>query len=392
MAALKLGFMALAPALAAAADIPLWGQCGGIGWQSAGSACTSVATCTSFNDYYYQCVPKPTSAAVVTTSSKPVTVPATPTTTNKGSSSTFSTSIKPSSSSTESTGSSTQSSFVPVPTFTSAKYLISFGDSYSQTGFDINGSKPSSSNPLGNPPLPGWTASGGLNWVGFLASQLNTSLTLSYNFASGGATTNASLVAPFAPTVLSFVDQVAQFSGSIASRPAYAPWNSENSLVAVWIGVNDVGNTWWMSESEMDALYGQIMDSYFGRLQVLYDAGARNFALLGAAPIYYTPSTIGQGATTVATQKVAIAKYNSLLASRFDAFLEVNSDATGKVVDTVAPFETAIKNPTAYGAPDATCFNEDGVSCLWFNDYHPGVQIQKLVAQAVKSAFTGTFF
>lgn len=52
MAALKLAFMALAPALAAAADVPLWGQCGGIGWQSAGSACTSVATCTSFNDYY----------------------------------------------------------------------------------------------------------------------------------------------------------------------------------------------------------------------------------------------------------------------------------------------------------------------------------------------------
>ncbi|KAL0468415.1 cellulose-binding GDSL lipase [Neurospora intermedia] len=391
MAALKLAFMALAPALAAAADVPLWGQCGGIGWQSAGSACTSVATCTSFNDYYYQCVPKPTSAAVITTSSKPITVSAAPTTTNKGSISTFSTSVKPSSS-------STTSSSVPVPTSTSAKYLISFGDSYSQTGFDINGSKPSSSNPLGNPPLPGWTASGGLNWVGFLVSQLNTSLTLSYNFASGGATTNASLVAPFAPTVLSFVDQVAQFSGSIGAsrpRPAYEtpPWNSENnSLVAVWIGVNDVGNTWWMSEAEMDALYGQIMDSYFGRLQVLYDAGARNFALLGAAPIYYTPSTIGQGATTVAAQKVAIAKYNSLLASRFEAFLEVHSDATGKVVDTVAPFETAIKNPTAYGAPDATCFNEDGVSCLWFNDYHPGVQIQKLVAQAVKSAFIGTFF
>ena len=119
--------------------------------------------------------------------------------------------------------------------------------------------------------------------MGFLASQLNTSFTLSYNFASGGATTNASLVTPFAPTVLSFVDQVAQFSSSIASRPAYAPWNSENSLFAVWIGVNDVGNSWWLGESEMNALYGKIMDSYFGRLQVLYEAGARNFVLLGAA-------------------------------------------------------------------------------------------------------------
>ncbi|KAK3400755.1 hypothetical protein B0T20DRAFT_405202 [Sordaria brevicollis] len=379
MAALKLGLMALAPALAVAADIPLWGQCGGIGWQSAGSSCTTVATCTSYNDYYYQCVPKPTSAAVVTTTStKPITVSAT--TTSKAT--TLSTSTKPTSSSTSS---------IPAPTATSTKYFISFGDSYSQTGFDINGSKPSPANPLGNPALPGWTSSGGLNWVGFLTSQLNSSLVLSYNFAYGGATTNASLVTPYAPEVKSFVDQVAQFSSSIASKPAYAPWTSQNSVFAVWIGVNDVGNSWWLGEAEMNTLYKKIMDSYFGRLQVLYEAGARKFLLLGAAPIYHTPLMISQGASAVAAQKVAIGKYNSLLASRLDEFLEVNCDAEGVVVDTVAPFEEAVKNPTKYGAPDATCESADGTSCLWFNDYHPGVQIQKLVAQAVK-AVAGGFF
>jgi phospholipase/lecithinase/hemolysin len=157
------------------------------------------------------------------------------------------------------------------------KYLITFGDSYSQTGFDINGNKPSSSNPLGNPALPGWTASGGLNWVGFLASQYNTSTLLAYNFAYGGATTNATIVPPFQSTVLSFIDQVAQFSGSIAKKPSYAPWG-DNALFGVWIGVNDVGNTWW--KSDYDQIVNQIMDSYFGQLQILYDAGARNFMLL----------------------------------------------------------------------------------------------------------------
>jgi hypothetical protein len=153
------------------------------------------------------------------------------------------------------------------------------GDSYSQTGFNIDSTKPSAGNPLGNPPLPGWTASGGLNWVGFLASQFNTSTLLAYNFAYGGATTNATLVQPYAPTVLSFIDQVAQFSGSIASKPSYAPWTAETALFGVWMGVNDVGNAWW--KAEYDTLLGQIMDSYFGRLQVLYDAGGRNFVLLG---------------------------------------------------------------------------------------------------------------
>lgn len=152
------------------------------------------------------------------------------------------------------------------------------GDSYSQTGFDITGTKPSADNPLGNPTLPGWTASGGLNWVGFLVSQLNTSLTLSYNFAYGGATTDATLVAPYTTTVLSFVDQVTEFTNNIASKPSYAPWTAANTLIGVWIGVNDVGNSYWLS-NETDVL-NAIMDRYFQQLQIIYDAGARNFALL----------------------------------------------------------------------------------------------------------------
>jgi hypothetical protein len=37
------------------------------------------------------------------------------------------------------------------------------GDSYSQTGFSITGTKPSVSNPIGNPAFPGYTTSNGNN-------------------------------------------------------------------------------------------------------------------------------------------------------------------------------------------------------------------------------------
>jgi len=178
---------------------------------------------------------------------------------------------------TTSTTSSASSTSSPKPDDCALKFLITFGDSYSQTGFDVKSTKPSTSNPLGNPPLPGWTASGGLNWVGFLASKYNTSTLLAYNFAYGGATTNATIVPPFQSTVLSFVDQVAQFSSSIAKKPSYAPWG-DNALFGVWIGVNDVGNSWW--KADYDQIVEQIMASYFGQLQILYDAGARNFMLL----------------------------------------------------------------------------------------------------------------
>ena len=43
------------------------------------------------------------------------------------------------------------------------------GDSLSQTGYNPFGEHPSISNPLGNPPYPGWTTSAGPNWVSTLS-------------------------------------------------------------------------------------------------------------------------------------------------------------------------------------------------------------------------------
>jgi phospholipase/lecithinase/hemolysin len=157
------------------------------------------------------------------------------------------------------------------------------------------------------------------------------------------------------------------------------------------------------------------MDRYFQQLQILYDAGARNFVLLSVPrkfppfplpcsfqmvwlltlvikAIDKTPMMLAQSADSRAQESTVIAEYNGLLATRLAAFRAVNSGVTGVVVDTSAPFNTAIANPTAYGAPNATCYNTDGTSCLWFNDYHPGIAINKLVAQAVADKWKGSFF
>lgn len=87
-----------------------------------------------------------------------------------------------------------------------------------------------------------------------------------------------------------------------------------------------------------------------------------------------------------------ITEYNDALASGLANFSSANSGVTAKLIDTSIPFQTAIDNPTAYGAPNATCYNSDGTSCLWYNDYHPGIAINKLVAEAVATAWEGIFF
>ncbi|KAL8334183.1 hypothetical protein RB593_003724 [Gaeumannomyces tritici] len=334
------------------AQIPVWGQCGGNGW-TGGTSCVAGAHCASQNPWYYQCL----------TSTAPTAPPTQP---------------PPSVSVTTTTASSTITA-TQTSSPGDVKYFITFGDSYSQTGFNLSLAKPSPQNPLGNPNLPGWTSSGGLNWVGFLASQLNASATYSYNLASGGATTDRTLVQPYQPTVSTFVDQLGQFGDSLAARPPWAPWTAASALAGVWMGVNDVGNTFWSPGA--GELMARVVGRYFDQLQLLYDAGVRNFVLLSVPPTQKTPLMLANGPESGALLEKTIGLYNDLIASSLVPFKAKNAGVTSWVVDTAAPFNEAINNPKAYGARDAVCFGGDG--CLWFNDYHPGVQIHKLVAQAV---------
>ncbi|KAM0421318.1 hypothetical protein ACHAPT_010848 [Fusarium lateritium] len=269
----------------------------------------------------------------------------------------------------------------PILAAPQPKYLITFGDSYSQTGFDINGEKPSSSNPLGNPPFPGWTASGGVNWVGSMAAELNTSLVLAYNFAYGGATVDADIVTPYMETVLSMEDQVDQFVNSLGKRPDYAPWTASNTLAGVWIGVNDVGNSFWAPN--VTDIMESAVTRYFELLQVLYDSGLRRFVLLSVPPTHLTPTMFQQGEENVTRLLSAITLYNNHLTSKLSAFTRANRKAKITLVDTSRAFNEAVKNPKIYGAPDALCVNPDGVSCLWMDGYHPGVAIERLVAKDV---------
>lgn len=121
------------------------------------------------------------------------------------------------------------------------------GDSYTQTGFVPNGTLPAIGNPLGNPPYPGLTATPGANWVDFVTTTYNNSLVFTYNYAYGGATIDATLVQPYTPTVLSLTDQVNEFLNTVASKPATTSWKSSDTLFSVWIGINDIGHSYYLS-------------------------------------------------------------------------------------------------------------------------------------------------
>lgn len=76
------------------------------------------------------------------------------------------------------------------------------------------------------------------------------------------------------------------------------------------------------------------------------------------------------------------------------SFQANNTDVTlAQVFNTTSYFWQVYDDPTSYGLDsDITCANADGTSCVWYDNYHPGQAIHKLVAQGFVDALTGSFF
>jgi hypothetical protein len=165
------------------------------------------------------------------------------------------------------------------------KLSNSSGDSYSSTEYNIKGTLPSSSQPLGNPPYPGQTTSWGPNWVvlryleliqvGYLATQDNESLVLVYDYAVSGA------------MVQDADSQInTEFLPYAGQKPSWTPWTGTNSKFCIpaqffsnlvtWIGNNDVFREQYDLDSQLTIM--------FQSQAQLVSAGARDFVYINVVP------------------------------------------------------------------------------------------------------------
>ncbi|SPO07522.1 related to cellulose-binding GDSL lipase/acylhydrolase [Cephalotrichum gorgonifer] len=294
-----------------------------------------------------------------------------------------------------------------------AKTAFIFGDSYTQTGFNVSLEQPNAANPLGNPAYPGWTSSNGPNWVGYLTTKYNATANLrTYNLADGGATVDSDLVAPWKPTVRSLVDQVTDgFLPNYGDRSA-ARWSPETTVFGIWIGINDVGNSFWSGRESNEVLYAKIFDVYRGLVDDLYGAGARNFVFLNVPAIQRSPLTLGQGEQAIALEIEALEQFNGLVDQLAgDLKAEKKKEVNVWVHDTFKAFTEILddpashaqtagyKNVTGYceeyqnGTPEWDTFIE---SCgyavneyFWLNSLHPTYPAQEVIAEGVAKLLRG---
>jgi len=255
------------------------------------------------------------------------------------------------------------------------KYWFSFGDSYTQTGFSTSGTQPSSGNPLGNPTYPGYTSSGGANWVDLVTTKYKLSTILTYNLAIGGATVDSSLVAPSGGSTVT--DEVNTWLSSYANKPSSAPWSSDNTLFSIFIGINDLGST--IGRSDIVSYTDQILTAEFNLVGKLYNSGARKFMFVTVPPTDRTPLLYGN-----AQLKTNIARWNSRLATFAANFQSSHSGSSYFIYDAWADFNTVLNNPTAYGlSSDVKSYGSQ--SYFWYNNYHPSVEMHDVMAKSVSA-------
>jgi len=284
------------------------------------------------------------------------------------------------------------------------KDMFIFGDSYTTTGFNATtGPQPNSTDPLGNPPYPGNTASDGPNWVDFLTTTYNKSRIETYNLAYGGATVDSALVAQYLPTVLDLKQQIENEFLPIYGNKTLVPWKAATSLFAIWIGINDVGNSY--QNANATSLRGPIFEVYNTVVDELYTSGARNFLFINVPPVDRSPGTIIQGPNVSALEKKAISTFNAEIKSLVTNVTRAHEDVAAFLFDSNTLFSEVLDNPKTFpetaGYKNTTnyCFAyENGTatmtqlnaSCIypvneyfWLNTLHPTYPMHNETAKQI---------
>lgn len=203
--------------------------------------------------------------------------------------------------------------------------------------------------------------------------------------------------------MLSVKDQVQkQFLPDYANKPAAVPWKSTDSLFSFFIGINDVGNSWWLQNA---TLYPTIFTVYSGLVEQVYQAGGRNFLFLNVPPVELAPQNNAGDAASIAQQAAKIQEFNQRTADLANALVKKHSDVTvfqfdthtlfSKVIANVASYEqTAVYKdvktycdaymngtPTWYTKDPSCAYSVD--QYLWLNALHPTFRIHNATAQAI---------
>ncbi|KAK4054032.1 hypothetical protein OIO90_003677 [Microbotryomycetes sp. JL221] len=162
------------------------------------------------------------------------------------------------------------------------KILFGFGDSYTSIGDGRDGGMNMDRRDRGS--------SGGKLWLQYVADSLEASNS-TYDFAIRGATIKPRFFIghPGEDPKPCFEDEVDTFEKYFVNDDKYKlRWNSETSLFAVMLGINDIVSS-IRTNVDYDTIIDELAQRYEAQIIRLHSLGARNFLVMPIAPFERTP-------------------------------------------------------------------------------------------------------
>ncbi|KAL4789289.1 GDSL lipase/esterase [Aspergillus venezuelensis] len=285
-----------------------------------------------------------------------------------------------------SNGLSPSPSLNPSPSPSPSVYsLFTFGDSYSTTGFNVSLTQPSPDNPMGNPPLGEGTPSDGINWVGYLTTTYNNTLTLNYNTAVWGATVDNKIVADVPGDLVYQVTQVFEpnycQSDQFGSKPVVrTAWASDSSLFSLWTGINDVYRL--SLRPDPYTLLPRVISRYIELTERLHACGARNFVFFNIPPCNRSPQVRSFDPGFRKNYTEILREYNQQLQVAVDEWSVKHPESAVLMYDAWSFFTEILDHPHSYGFDDSTSMG-DGKRHIWWDDLHPTSAFHRLLARDV---------
>ena len=256
------------------------------------------------------------------------------------------------------------------------------------------------------------TAEGGPNWVEFLTgcgdekgftNPQNCPVQL-WDFAYAGADTISA--ANFTPShwnhTVSLQLQAEQFVDSGNPALETIKLKKENSLVAIWIGINDFNDllSRYGKNTMFPPLYEQDQTYLFESVEKIYSLGYRSFLFMNLPPLDRTPGSKNNITALVNS-------FNTIHAKHADAFQAEHSDATVLQFDVNAVLNNMLDNYKGYGFKNITNFCpgfdqpdirtdpgkygcEEGLDTyFWYNSGHMGSRTHKLFTEVLRKWLIG---
>ncbi|GAP88023.1 putative acetyl esterase [Rosellinia necatrix] len=317
--------------------------------------------------------------------------------------------------------------------------LIVFGDSYTDEGrlgyfFSSGGAPPPPGTVI---PTGNVTASGGNSWPYYASEELGAAI---YNYAISGAVCSNEIVyrhldainGPF-PSVIDYQVPAFQADVEYAENTTNTTFlqnrTAENSVYALWIGTNDLGNGGFLLDKQVPGnTISDYIDCIWSAFDGIYSTGARRFAIftqapLEVSPLYAAPENGGTGNVNFWTNKTAYntAEYESkileytttvntiysygvpfelLVRKRWPGASFIIMDTHQIILDIHNEPETYLTAPADvlgyyYTCPDP--LSSDGCapseyplsSFLWYDALHPSSRADQIIGEEFARALQG---